>query len=94
MIVARGGNPDKDIVRIPDGPTLELGVDHEQVALLRKRLNIPLEDGGKETMFDASVHAAVQRFQEERGMLPDGAVGAALDGSSTSRTIKPRAPGK
>ena len=76
LIVARGGNPDKDIVRIPDGPTLELGVDHEQVALLRKRLNIPVEDGGKETMFDASVHAAVQRFQEERGVLPDGAVGA------------------
>ena len=76
LIVARGGNPDKDIVRIPDGPTLELGVDHEQVALLRKRLNIPVEDGGKETVFDASVHAAVQRFQEERGVLPDGAVGA------------------
>ncbi|HEX6830977.1 MAG TPA: peptidoglycan-binding protein, partial [Methyloceanibacter sp.] len=76
LIVARGGNPDKDIVRIPDGPTLELGVDHEQVAVLRKRLNIPVEDGGKETVFDASVHAAVQRFQEEHGVLPDGAVGA------------------
>ena len=76
LIVARGGNPDKDIVRIPDGPTLELGVDHEQVALLRKRLNIPVEDGGKETVFDASVHAAVQRFQEDHGVLPDGAVGA------------------
>jgi len=75
LIVARGGNPDKDIMRIPDGPTLELGVDNEQVALLRKRLDIPVEDGGKETVFDASVHAAVQRFQEEHGVLPDGAVG-------------------
>jgi murein L,D-transpeptidase YcbB/YkuD len=62
-------------VRIPDGPTLELGVDHEQVAMLRKRLNIPVEDGGKETVFDASVHAAVQRFQEDHGVLPDGVVG-------------------
>ena len=75
LIAARGGNPDKDIVRIPDGPTLELGIDHEQVALLRKRLNVPVEDGGKETVFDASVHAAVQRFQEDHGVLPDGAVG-------------------
>jgi murein L,D-transpeptidase YcbB/YkuD len=75
LIEARGGNPDKDIARIPDGPTLELGVDHEQVALLRKRLNIPVEDGGKETVFDASVHAAVQRFQEDHGVLPDGVVG-------------------
>jgi murein L,D-transpeptidase YcbB/YkuD len=75
LIEARGGNPDKDIVRIPDGPTLELGVDNEQVAMLRKRLNIPVEDGGKETVFDASVHAAVQRFQEDHGVLPDGVVG-------------------
>jgi L,D-transpeptidase YcbB len=75
LIAARGENPDKDIVRIPDGPTLELGVDNEQVALLRKRLNIAIEDGGKESVFDASVHAAVQRFQEDHGVLPDGAVG-------------------
>jgi murein L,D-transpeptidase YcbB/YkuD len=75
LIAARGGNPDKDVVRIPDGPTLKLGVEDEQVALLRKRLDIPVEDGGSETMFDASVHAAVQRFQESRGVLPNGMVG-------------------
>jgi murein L,D-transpeptidase YcbB/YkuD len=75
LIEARGGNPDPDAVRIPDGPTLKLGVDDEQVALLRKRLDIPVEDGGNETVFDASVHAAVQHFQESRGVLPDGHVG-------------------
>ena len=75
LIAARGGNPDPDVVRIPDGPTLKLGVDDEQVALLRKRLDIPVEDGGRETVFDASVHAAVQQFQESRGVLPDGHVG-------------------
>ena len=75
LIAARGGNPDPDVVRIPDGPTLKLGVDDEQVALLRKRLDIPVEDGGKETVFDASVHAAVQHFQESRGVLADGHVG-------------------
>ena len=75
LIAARGGSPDSDVLHIPEGPTLKLGVDDEQVALLRKRLDIPVEDGGKETMFDASVHAAVQRFQESRGVLPDGMVG-------------------
>jgi L,D-transpeptidase YcbB len=75
LIAARGGNPDKDIVKIPDGPMLKLGVDHEQVALLRQRLNVPASDG-KDTVFDAPLYAAVQRFQEDHGVLPDGSVGA------------------
>ncbi|MGB6441203.1 MAG: L,D-transpeptidase family protein [Methyloceanibacter sp.] len=74
LIAARGG-VDKDIVKIPDGPALKLGVDHEQVALLRQRLNVPASDG-KDTVFDASVYEAVQRFQEAHGVLPDGLVGA------------------
>ena len=75
LIAARGGDPNTTIERIPDGPTLQLGIEHDQVALLRKRLDIPVEDGGKETVFDDSVHAAVQRFQEDHGVLPDGLVG-------------------
>jgi murein L,D-transpeptidase YcbB/YkuD len=75
LIEARGGDPDADVVRIPDGPMLKLGVEHEQVALLRKRLDVPAEDGVGETTFDASLHAAVQRFQESRGTLADGMVG-------------------
>jgi L,D-transpeptidase YcbB len=75
LIAARGGNLDKDVVKIPDGPTLSVGIEHEQVALLRKRLDIPVEDGAKETTFDASVHSAVQRFQAAHGVLPDGLVG-------------------
>ena len=74
LIVARGG-VDNDIVKIPDGPTLKLGVDHEQVALLRQRLEVPASDG-KDTLFDASLYAAVQRFQKAHGVLPDGSVGA------------------
>jgi murein L,D-transpeptidase YcbB/YkuD len=75
LIAARGGNLDKDVVKIPDGPTLSVGIEHEQVALLRKRLDISVEDGAKETTFDASVHSAVQRFQAAHGVLPDGLVG-------------------
>jgi murein L,D-transpeptidase YcbB/YkuD len=63
------------VVRIPDGPVLKLGVEHEQVALLRKRLEVPVADGAKDTMFDADVQQAVWRFQEERGYRPDGLVG-------------------
>jgi L,D-transpeptidase YcbB len=75
LIAARGGHVDDGVVRIPDGPTLKLGVEHEQVALLRKRLEVPARDGAKETMFDADVEQAVRRFQEERGYRPDGLVG-------------------
>ena len=64
-----------DVVRIPDGPVLKIGVEHEQVALLRKRLDVPAADPAKENLFDANVEEAVDRFQQERGYRPDGMVG-------------------
>ena len=75
LIAARGGNADKNFVRIPPGPLLELGVQHEQVALLRKRLQIPAEKNVNETLFDASVDDAVKRFKAAHNVLPDGIVG-------------------
>jgi L,D-transpeptidase YcbB len=75
LLAARGGHVDDGFIRIPDGPTLKLGVEDEQVALLRKRLDVPAGDGVKETQFDASVDKAIKRFQEERGVRPDGVVG-------------------
>jgi len=76
---ARGGSADTNVVRIPDGPTLKLGVDNEQVALLRTRLEMPstAEDGApiQETLFDASVAEAVKQFQQAHGDAPDGTVG-------------------
>jgi murein L,D-transpeptidase YcbB/YkuD len=69
----------KHAIEIPDGPTLMLGVEHEQVALLRKRLDISAEspDGTPviATKFDEQVAEAVRRFQLVHGTLPDGAVG-------------------
>ena len=88
LIAARGG-VDKDIVKIPDGPALKLGVDHEQVALLRQRLNVPASDG-KDTVFDASVYEAVQRFQEAHGVLPDGLVGASTRRLLNQQPSSPR----
>jgi murein L,D-transpeptidase YcbB/YkuD len=75
LIAARGGHVDDGVVRIPDGPVLKLGVEHEQVALLRKRLEVLATGEAKETVFDAEVEQAVRRFQEERGYRPDGLVG-------------------
>jgi murein L,D-transpeptidase YcbB/YkuD len=80
LIQARGGSaPKSDIIKLPDGPALKLGVDNEQVALLRQRLEMPAtdQDGApvKATLFDASVAEAVKQFQVAHGHAPDGLVG-------------------
>ncbi|MGH6734590.1 MAG: L,D-transpeptidase family protein [Methyloceanibacter sp.] len=75
-----GGEPaepaDPPVVVIPDGPVLKLGVDHEHVALLRKRLTMPVSTSGNETLFDNDVFEAVRQFQREHGLGADGMVGA------------------
>jgi len=76
LIELRGGKQEEtkvDIVVIPEGPVLKLGVDHPQVALLRKRLGVPA--GGTETKFDEAVFEAVRQFQAANGVAADGAVG-------------------
>jgi murein L,D-transpeptidase YcbB/YkuD len=74
LIAARGGDAGAN-VRIPDGPLLQLGVEHEQVALLRKRLQVPTENKAYETLFDSALADAVKRFKAAHGALPDGIVG-------------------
>jgi len=81
LIEIRGGGKSTEpakpgVVTIPDGPVLKLGVANEQVALLRKRLEVPAQAGANETMFDKDVLEAVRRFQYEHGTVPDGLVGA------------------
>lgn len=77
LIELRGGKVEEakpTVVTIPDGPVLKLGIEHEQVALLRKRLEIPA--GSNETKFDEAVLEAVRQFQSAHGSRPDGLVGA------------------
>jgi len=64
-----------EIVKLPDGPVLKKGVENEQVALLRKRLNVASE-ATNENLFDDNVDSAVRDFQKSRGVAPDGLVGA------------------
>jgi murein L,D-transpeptidase YcbB/YkuD len=83
LIELRGGKveaADKPAVTIPEGPVLKLGVVHEQVALLRKRLDLPSENADgtaiDATRFDEQVLDAVRTFQIAHGTIPDGMVGA------------------
>ena len=77
LIELRGGKVEETkpaVVTIPDGPVLKFGMEHEQVALLRKRLEIPA--GANETKFDEAVLEAVRQFQSTNGSVADGMVGA------------------
>jgi L,D-transpeptidase YcbB len=90
LLAARGGNQtqssEPDVVVIPNGPLLKLGVKHEQVALLRKRLDAPAKPGADETLFDDDLREAVRQYQRAHGASADGMVGsgtrAALNGQS------------
>jgi murein L,D-transpeptidase YcbB/YkuD len=78
LIEFRGGKVEeaKPVVTIPDGPVLKLGIEHEQVALLRKRLDTPAAAPADETKFDQAVLDAVRQFQSANGVAADGLVGA------------------
>jgi len=79
LVEARGGKepetPKPDVVVIPDGPLLKLGVEDPQVALLRTRLNVPPQAGANENLYDRGVLEAVRQFQSAHGGRPDGVVG-------------------
>ena len=91
LIAERGGNTKQaespeDII-IPNGPALKLGVEHVQVALLRKRLEAPAKEGASEQVFDEDLRDVVMAFQRAQGGHADGIVGSGtrrmLNGQST-----------
>jgi L,D-transpeptidase YcbB len=93
LIELRGGKVEQvkpNAVVIPNGPVLKLGMEHEQVALLRKRLDLPA--GTNANKFDEAVLEAVRQFQAANGAGADGMVG-----SGTRRLLnqgqQPRAVG-
>jgi murein L,D-transpeptidase YcbB/YkuD len=80
LIELRGGKREaiamaKPEIIIPDGPVLKMGIVNEQVALIRKRLDIPPGPGADENTYDMGLALAVQRFQQVHGAYGDGAVG-------------------
>ena len=77
LVALRGGHVDEPkpmVVIVPDGPVLKFGIEHEQVALLRRRLDVPA--GSNENNFDEVVLEAVRQFQSANGLGADGVVGA------------------
>ena len=72
--VARPQPKAEQKVRLPDGPLLKLGMDHPDVALLRRRLKVTTE-AGHDTMYDPALQQAVLDFQRTNKLNPDGMVG-------------------
>ena len=78
LLKARSGHatpepakPDTSNVRLPDGPSLKLGSEHPQVALLRQRLGLPLPRGA-EAVYDLEVQDAVKAFQQKNNIQSTG----------------------
>jgi murein L,D-transpeptidase YcbB/YkuD len=68
----RGQAAEAEVTRIPDGPTLKVGMDDKRVPLLRKRLGVANEI---DTKYDKAVADAVAAFQKKNGLNPDGVAG-------------------
>jgi L,D-transpeptidase YcbB len=73
QIEAQGGWP-----TMPDGPVLKLGMRHQDVPILRRRLEVSGDlpaNLGNSDVFDSYVDAGVKRFQARHGLIVNGAVG-------------------
>jgi len=70
------------VVKLPaKGPALVPGQKHADVVLLRERLKVPVAVGTPEhpqdaSFYDEALATAVKAFQSEKGLRPDGVVGA------------------
>ncbi|MFA5948731.1 MAG: L,D-transpeptidase family protein [Hyphomicrobium sp.] len=68
-------------VKVPEGKALKEGVDHADVALLRKRLKVPAEAGAKDTLFDEKLVQAVKDYQAAKGLKATGQLTNATRGA-------------
>ena len=76
--------------RIPDGPSLGLGMRDPRVPLVRARLGVPAEGAAAE-VYDLPLAAAVQAFQRANNLPPNGALtpgtAAALSGGEAAPAL-------
>ncbi len=76
--------------RIPDGPSLGLGMHDPRGPLVRARLGVPA-DGAAAEVYDLPLAAAVQAFQRANGLPPNGALtpgtAAALSGGAAAPAL-------
>jgi murein L,D-transpeptidase YcbB/YkuD len=81
LALLKSAHEAEEVVRLPKGPALSPGQRHPHVALLRQRLKVPVpaataEQPADETFYDPALAEAVKAFQTEKGLTPDGIVGA------------------
>ena len=70
----RAGRGSTGKARIPNGPSLNIGMQDQRVPLLRLRLGIP---GGAGAIYDRVLAEAVMRFQQEHALSVTGTLNAA-----------------
>lgn len=99
LIEARG--PAKPAVEVDPALTVSLpatremlkaGVEHPNVALLRKRMKVPAEAGAKETLFDEKLALALKAFQAEKGLKESGELTGATRKALNREVESLRAP--
>jgi murein L,D-transpeptidase YcbB/YkuD len=81
LTLLKSANEAEAVVMMPKGPALSPGQRHPHVALLRQRLKVPspaatADAPADDTLYDAALVEAVKAFQTEKGLSPDGIVGA------------------
>ena len=78
----RADRRDSDKARIPNGPSLKIGMRGERVPLLRSRLNVAGESGAT---YDKVLADAVKNFQETHELKPTGTLDLATVETLNSR---------
>ena len=74
----RAGQRGSDKARIPNGPSLKIGMRDERVPLIRSRLDVA---GEGSATYDKELADAVKKFQERHELKPTGT----LDGAQSKR---------
>lgn len=81
-------------IKLPEGKTLKAGQEHDDVALLRKRLKVETPAGANDRTFDPILETAVKGFQEEKGLKVNGQLNAktraALNSEGEPKTADPK----
>src|SRR5690606_9262613 len=65
------------VANVPDGKLIKIGMSDPRIPLLRERLGVPLPDENLTGIYDRTLVAAVEAFQAQMGLNPDGVVGPA-----------------